>query len=224
MERKNQNIKTVIVNRGHYLWAASRRVVIRDLIKRIQDLQRLPLSLLENMRGRSRIKYGMTTLFNNVAFTLIELLIVVLIIGILAAVAVPQYKKAVNVSRIKSLLPMARSVLESERRFFLENGYYTGNLKRLDITPAQNCNENGYRCYYGEVRIQGSLSDDLNGGGLIVSQPQTPHIYIWPNANTLCCRANDTADNENHKSCKQAMQPLSGSTPINGATYYCIKV
>ena len=101
-----------------------------------QHLQRLPLSLLNNLRGRSRIKYGMTSLFNNGGFTLIELLVVVLIIGILAAIAVPQYKKAVNKSRLSTLIPLVSAIKEAEEVYFLTNGYYTGAFEDLDIVPG----------------------------------------------------------------------------------------
>ena len=157
------------------------------------------------------------------AFTLIEFLVVVLIIGILAAVAIPQYQKAVGVSHIKALFPIARSVLEAERRFYLANGYYTGNLNRLDITPTQGCYENGYRCFYGKVTIQGNTTDSP-ADGLIVSEDGFPPLYLWLQKKDLCCLARDSSDNKNHTMCKQAMQPLSRTTPITGATYYCIKI
>ena len=41
---------------------------------------------------------------HNVGFTLVEVLVVVVIIAVLAAVAVPQYQKAVLKSRFSSLL------------------------------------------------------------------------------------------------------------------------
>lgn len=50
-------------------------------------------------------------------FTLIEVLIVVLIIGILAAIAIPQYQVAVMKSRILPLLSMVRSLAEAERLY-----------------------------------------------------------------------------------------------------------
>ncbi len=103
------------------------------ILNAIQDLQRLSLQLVNSMRGRSRIKYGMTALFNNGGFTLIELLVVVLIIAILAAVAVPQYQVAVAKSRYAKLKTLVKSIEDAEIVYYLANGKYVANFTKLDI-------------------------------------------------------------------------------------------
>lgn len=69
-------------------------------------------------------------------FTLIELLIVVLIIGILTAAAVPLYEKAVWKSRAAALQIWAAKTLQAEEQYFLSNGRYTSCLDQLDIDYA----------------------------------------------------------------------------------------
>lgn len=67
-------------------------------------------------------------------FTLIEIMIVVIIIGVLAGVAVPLYSKAVERSRISEAANILASIRDAEMRYALEYGNYTsGNLAALDI-------------------------------------------------------------------------------------------
>ena len=66
-------------------------------------------------------------------FTLIELLVVVLIIGILSAVALPNYQKAVLKAKIQSLVPVVKAVADAEEIYYLSNGSYTEDLENLDI-------------------------------------------------------------------------------------------
>ena len=66
-------------------------------------------------------------------FTLIELLVVVLIIGILSAVALPQYQKTVNRSRATEAWIIAKAVGDAQNRYRMENGSYAYNLEDLDI-------------------------------------------------------------------------------------------
>ena len=71
-------------------------------------------------------------------FTLIELLVVVLIIGILSAVALPQYTKAVNKARVAKVKPVLKSISDAWDVYFLGNPDTSCSgeecLERLDIT------------------------------------------------------------------------------------------
>ena len=66
------------------------------------------------------------------AFTLIELLIVVLIIGILVAVAVPQYRKVVRRNHLIQFQIEARSIFQSLNMYRLANGE-PHDLRDLDV-------------------------------------------------------------------------------------------
>ena len=66
-------------------------------------------------------------------FTLIELMIVVLIVGILAAVALPLYSKAVERGRISEAVNMLGTMREAQMRYISDYGTYTNNAALLDI-------------------------------------------------------------------------------------------
>ena len=70
---------------------------------------------------------------NEKGFTLIEILVVVLIVGILAAIALPQYQKAVWRSRSAEIKAFAKNLADAQGVHHLNNGAYAQDLSTMDI-------------------------------------------------------------------------------------------
>jgi len=86
---------------------------------------------------------------NKKGFTLLELLVVVLIIGILAAVALPQYQLAVDKAEFSKMQEMASTIRKAYKHYFLIHNTSTINFEDLDLdfpTNAKKYNTNVYNC------------------------------------------------------------------------------
>ena len=97
-------------------------------------------------------------------FTLIELLVVVLIIGILSAVALPQYNKAVEKSRATEAITTLKAISDAQSVAYLSDPYCgTGNFDNLDIS---------FTGQYGYVACGSSMSQQ--------------NFYYWLDCGSSC--------------------------------------
>ena len=75
-------------------------------------------------------------MFNRKGFTLIELLIVVVIIGILAAIAIPKFASTKEKGYLTAVKSDLRNLNTAMEAYFSESMAYSGNLADLDYTQS----------------------------------------------------------------------------------------
>ena len=117
-------------------------------------------------------------------FTLIELLVVVLIIGILSAVALPQYTKAVTKSRFTEAMSNLKTIAQADKVCRLaKGGNETCSMDELDISIAGN-NENGWAetkdfYYYASGGPSGIPSAQYKKEGVCLCYLDSGEFAVW---------------------------------------------
>ena len=96
---------------------------------------------------------------HNKGFTLIELLVVVLIIGILTAMALPQYFKAVERSRMSEAEQLLRSISEAQQRKYLQINKFATDYRGLDVAPKGSTGTSFHTKGTGGNGFEVTLSD-----------------------------------------------------------------
>ena len=70
-------------------------------------------------------------------FTLVELAVVIVIIGVLAAFGVPRFLQSVEKSKASEAFNYLTAIQSAEERYLAQNGTYASTISSLDVTlPA----------------------------------------------------------------------------------------
>ena len=112
---------------------------------------------------------------NHEGFTLIELMIVVAIIGILAAFAIPNFLRYQAKTRQAEAKTNLAAVFAAETAFFAEHSYY-GNLDQIGFALAGTSNRYTYRSGAagpaGGPCTETANVDLIAAGGGLAAQPE----------------------------------------------------
>ena len=165
---------------------------------------------------------------NNKAFTLVELLVVVLIIGILAAIAVPQYQVAVRKSEFSTLKTKTKALAQAVNIYTLANGKKPLTIDSLDISlpnisSSTTANEGDYAFYvffkndeYCQITLQQPL---IYCGIKRTTDYAMEFSFNYNTSAPLTCLANET-DKIGNTVCQQETGKNKVGYTQYGTNYY----
>ena len=117
----------------------------------------------------------------NQGFTLIELLVVVLIIGILSAVALPQYQMAVERSRATEALTQMAAVSDALQRYHAQHDAWPSNnaFNKLDV-DIPTYTSDGQTLHGGKhfkITFGSQTSDGVSMAHVFATRRRDSHAY-----------------------------------------------
>lgn len=110
------------------------------------------------------------------AFTLTELLVVVILIGILAALAIPKFGKSTDKAMESEAKIALRQVQELQKVYYLEHKSFSLNLEAIDFEQELTVGEDpskGTARY--KIRIEAADSQDFTA----LAEPVVPDLRTY---------------------------------------------
>lgn len=138
-------------------------------------------------------------------FSLIELMIVIAIIGILAAIAVPAYNTYIMKAKVSELITAAASAREAVDIYVAENGI---NLSKTNLGAGWNYTmpANYNPANNPKTTVQ-TITVDINGNVTVTGNPAN----LGGNAVTITLKPSPQADGTVVWTCSSANSPYAPS-------------
>ena len=142
-----------------------------------------------------------------------DLLVVVLIIGILAAIALPQYRVAVAKSRYVQLMTAGDAMARAEEMFYMANGRYTADSEELDVSMPE-----------GKFALDLAVHEDRGHAAVTVTNRDLglEHVvyfehHVGYQAGSRFCRVRGaSSDSYLHNLCKSLTNTTTPSATAEG--------
>jgi len=125
---------------------------------------------------------------NHKGFTLIELMIVVAIIGILAAVAIPQYQNYVARAQVSEALVLASGAKTAIAEYRSITGEWPGDNEAAGLAEGEDISSKYVRSVQilvGNLNLRGNIADLVKSGVVQVLFKDTAHASIANGTLTL---------------------------------------
>lgn len=117
-------------------------------------------------------------------FTLIELMVVIVIIGILAAIAIPQFANIINNSRVKADVATGKTMKDAVDRYYTDNGSYPSPTDTSGLVGVLTTATTNGTVYLNSKPTVAQNANNANINNVFTYTPSTGNITVWDYSQT----------------------------------------